>query len=150
MIPGDHLSNKYQGQFHENAIYRRRLLHIRNILHELHAESELGDPTVYILTATADVDLVLPDNRFSSAEFVFGIGATLLHYLVLQPRGSDNQSKVAIAPELHELVKTKILAQDAKFREMLQSIRWTIEDESTIEVLSSGRPLETVRTDVMF
>ncbi|KAF5321499.1 hypothetical protein D9619_000349 [Psilocybe cf. subviscida] len=111
-------------QFHENAIYRKRLLHIRNILHELHAE-------------------ILPDNRFSSGSFVSWLGTGLLHYLVLEPRGLANQTELAIAPELHELVKAKMLAQDAKFREMLQSIKWTIEDESTIEVLSSGRPLET-------
>jgi hypothetical protein len=73
------------------------------------------------------------------------IGAVLLHYLALEPREPADRSKVAIAPELHDLVKAKILAQDAKYRGMLQSIKWTIEDESTIEVLSSGRPLETVR-----
>lgn len=94
-----------------------------------------------------NIDLVLPYNRFGSAEFVHAIGATLFHYLALEPRGPMNRSKVAIAPELHELVKAKMLAQDAKFRGMLQSIKWKIDDESTIEVLSSGRPLETVRTN---
>ncbi|KAF5320976.1 hypothetical protein D9619_000354 [Psilocybe cf. subviscida] len=113
-----------EGQFHEHVIYRKRLLHIRNLLQELHAE-------------------ILPGNRFASFGFVVMIGAKLLHYLVLEPREPANRSQVTIAPELHELVKAKILAQDAKFREMLQSIKWTIEDKSTIEVLSSGRPLET-------
>lgn len=119
---------------------------MRNILHELHAESE---PYFFmeIVGVSDNLHPVLPDNRFSSAEFVFGIGATLLHYLILEPRDSANRPKVAIAPELHELVKAKMLAQDAKFREMLQSIKWTIENESTIEVLSSGRPMETVRVN---
>jgi hypothetical protein len=147
MILPDHVSDKFIGQFHEHAIYRKRLIHIRNILHELHAESK---PFNSILAAGVDLHLVLPGNRFNSAQFMFGIGATLLHYLVLEPRDPANRSKVAIAPELHDLVKAKILAQDAKFREMLQSIKWTIEDESTIEVLSNGQPLETVRINDFF
>lgn len=80
------------------------------------------------IPAGTNVDIVLPHNRFGSADFVFAIGVMLFHYLAVEPRGPVNEPKVAIAPELHELVREKMLAQDSKFREMLQSIRWIIED----------------------
>lgn len=73
---------------------------------------------------------------------------SFLHYLVLQPRTQeekhDDSLRVPVAPELHDLVKQKMLDQDARLRTKLDLIKWSIRDESTIQVLFGKQPLEEV------
>jgi hypothetical protein len=84
----------------------------------------------------------LPHNRFGASEFMFGIGARVLHYFILEPRGQTPNAP--LAPELHELVRAKMVAQDESLRSRLSALKWTIDSQSTIRVLLDGRPLETV------
>jgi hypothetical protein len=74
---------------------------------------------------------------------MLGIGSRVLHYFLPEPR--DQKSTVPLAPELHELVRAKMVVQDENLRSRLSALKWTIDSQSTIRVLADGRPLEAVR-----
>jgi len=44
-----------------------------------------------------------------------------------------------------EPLKNKIHSQDAKLRESLSALNWTLEDPSSIRLVYGGKPVETVR-----
>lgn len=80
---------------------------------------------------------------------------SFLHYLVLEPRphqeNGSGTHRVAVTSELHDLVKQKMIEQDARLRTKLGSIKWSFRDKSTIQVLFGNQPLEEVRTlDIAF
>lgn len=69
---------------------------------------------------------------------------SFLHYLVLEPRQPVNSCQMTIAPELHELVKRKMLNQESHLRAAMDIIKWQVPDDPTIRALFGNQPLEEV------
>jgi hypothetical protein len=73
--------------------------------------------------------------------FVYVI-ATCIQNFSPEPREQNHPS---VTLELRTAVKNKIHAQDAKLRDSLSSLNWTLETLSAIRLVYGDRPLETVR-----
>lgn len=58
----------------------------------------------------------------------------------------DRESTTSPVPaaELRFLVHDKIKQEDEAFRRKLQSLNWTVEDETTLQLLYGKEPLEAV------
>lgn len=65
-----------------------------------------------------------------------------LQDLSREPREQNHPS---VPLELRTSVKNKIHSQDAKLRESLSALNWTLEDPSSIRLVYGNKPVETVR-----
>ncbi|KAF8159290.1 hypothetical protein B0H34DRAFT_702908 [Crassisporium funariophilum] len=108
------------GWLHEARIYRARMRSILFKLHEMHPR-------------------VLAPNR-GYVLIAFLAMSDLYHCLAREPRG---QKFPPVSHELRNLVKDKVIAQDATFRARFASLDYTIDDESTVHLLFGDKPLET-------
>ncbi|KAH9481751.1 hypothetical protein JR316_0006278 [Psilocybe cubensis] len=115
------------GWAYEARIYRRRINRIWLMLTQLLAT-------------------VLPSNRGYLYSFMVINLITIAHAFTREPVGHNIPN---ITPELRQLVKEKVLAQDALFREHLKSLKWTVEDESTLHLLYGESPPEKLCTLMM-
>uniref|UniRef100_A0A8H7Y3G6 ZZ-type domain-containing protein n=1 Tax=Psilocybe cubensis TaxID=181762 RepID=A0A8H7Y3G6_PSICU len=101
------------GWAYEARIYRRRMSKIMTVLTDMQAK-------------------VLESNRAYLIIFSLISFHATYHAFTREPTG---QSIPPVTQELRELVKHKVLAQDALYRSHLQKLRWTVEDESTLHLL---------------
>ncbi|KAH9481745.1 hypothetical protein JR316_0006272 [Psilocybe cubensis] len=115
------------GWAYEARIYRRRISHLTFKLTEMQAS-------------------VLPSNRGYLFLFSLLNFCTICHAFTREP---TNQNVNTFAPELRELVKEKVLHQDELYREHLHSLKWTVEDESTIHLLYGEKDPEKFCTLIL-
>ncbi|KDR76020.1 hypothetical protein GALMADRAFT_458592 [Galerina marginata CBS 339.88] len=108
------------GWSYENRVYRSRIAFLLLKLAEMQAS-------------------VVPANAKRLSGCVSWILYSVCHAFCRQPQGQGNRR---VPPELHELVKERIRAQDADLRAKLNSLNWTIPDESAFQLLLREEPLE--------
>jgi len=85
---------------------------------------------------------VLPSNKAYNVLWFHAIVYACIQDFSREPLEQNHPS---VVPELRTAVKNKIQAQDAKLRESLSALNWTLEDPSAIRLVYGDRPVETVR-----
>ena len=68
----------------------------------------------------------------------------LLAWEPWEPSDSVSETSPVPAAELRSLVHEKMKRQDEAWRRKLQSLNWTVEDETTLQLLYGKEPLESV------
>ncbi|KJA23767.1 hypothetical protein HYPSUDRAFT_66143 [Hypholoma sublateritium FD-334 SS-4] len=115
------------GWTYEARIYRKRINNILGRMFEMQAK-------------------VLPVNRCFVAISTVPQIAPFFQLLAWEPwESSDSVSETSPVPaaELRSLVHEKMKRQDEAWRRKLQSLNWTVEDETTLQLLYGKEPLES-------
>ena len=86
-------------------------------------------------------DEVLSNNKAYHLVWVYAIEWAFLREFSREPL---EQNHPPVTLELRTAVKNKIHAQDAKLRESLSALNWTVEDPSAIRLVFGDKPVETV------
>jgi len=86
-------------------------------------------------------DEVLSSNEGYHYVWTHAIAKAVVQHISREPQGRNHPP---VTLELQSLVKNKILAQDAKLREKLSTLNWTLEDPAAIRLVYGDRPEETV------
>lgn len=90
---------------------------------------------------------VLPGNRYAATYVMEAVCDSIIDKLALNPLSEYDTP--SIAPELHKLVKNKILDQDPKIRQDLKSLKYSL-DESTTGILFRDQNLEQASSINLF
>lgn len=101
--------------------------------------------TIFTLAHFADLTPAVPPVHLISvfACLRFPVLLNVCHGFWREPRASLHQKPISL--ELKNLVKEKIISQDTALRTSLDSLKWTIDDVSTIDLLFGDAPIESVR-----